>query len=141
MPRIYVIDAMALAYRAYYAFIAGPLTRVAVRAAAAGTVHPVDLQIADQGRIRVAHGEGGEIQLRDPEGRMVSRVAVPSGAHVLVREGETVEVGGPLLAENSSAIFGMANMLIMLRREGVPDCWMLAWDGPGPTFRHERFPD
>src|SRR5258706_4902804 len=32
-------------------------------------------------------------------------------------------------------------MLLMLRREGSPDQWALAWDGRGKAFRHERFPD
>jgi DNA polymerase-1 len=73
VPRLFVLDAMGLAYRAYYAFIGRPLTN--------------------------------------------SR------------------------GENTSAIFGMANMVLKVRREERPDCWALAWDGPGPTFRHERFPD
>src|SRR5262245_7439857 len=43
--------------------------------------------------------------------------------------------------ENTSAIYGFANMVLRLRREYRPDRWALAWDGPGPTFRHERFPE
>jgi DNA polymerase I len=73
VARLFVLDAMGLAYRAYYAFIARPL--------------------------------------------MNSR------------------------GENTSAIFGVANTALKLRREEEPDFWALAWDGPGPTFRHERFPD
>ena len=71
MPRLVVLDALGLAYRAYYAFIGRPLVN--------------------------------------------SR------------------------GENTSAIFGMANMLVKLRRELKPDRWALAWDGPGPTFRHELY--
>ena len=41
--------------------------------------------------------------------------------------------------ENTSAIYGFANTVLKLRREEQPDYWALAWDGPGPTFRHERF--
>ncbi|MBI1799948.1 MAG: DNA polymerase I [Candidatus Eisenbacteria bacterium] len=73
MARLFVLDAMGLAYRAYYAFIARPLLN--------------------------------------------SR------------------------GENTSAIFGVANTALKIRREEKPDYWVLAWDGPGPTFRHERFPD
>ncbi|HEY2955953.1 MAG TPA: DNA polymerase I [Candidatus Eisenbacteria bacterium] len=73
MARLFVLDAMGLAYRAYYAFIRRPL-------------------INSRG-------------------------------------------------ENTSAIFGLANTALKIRREEKPDFWALAWDGPGPTFRHERFPD
>ena len=73
MSRLFVLDAMGLAYRAYYAFIRRPLVN--------------------------------------------SR------------------------GENTSAIFGFANTALKIRREEKPDYWALAWDGPGPTFRHERFPD
>ena len=72
MPRLFVLDAMGLAYRAYYAFISRPL-----------------------------------INSRN---------------------------------ENTSAIFGFANTVLKIRREEKPDHWALAWDGPGPTWRHERFP-
>jgi DNA polymerase-1 len=73
MPRLFVLDAMGLAYRAYYAFIRRPLVN--------------------------------------------SR------------------------GENTSAIFGLANSALKIRREQRPDAWALAWDGPGPTFRHERYAD
>ncbi|MFM8559539.1 MAG: hypothetical protein ACKOC6_08050, partial [bacterium] len=69
MPRLVVLDALGLAYRAYYAFIGRPL--------------------------------------RNSRG------------------------------ENTSAIFGMGNMLMRYRRELRPDRGALAWDGPGPTVRHE----
>ena len=72
MPRLFVLDAMGLAYRAYYAFVSRPL-----------------------------------INSRN---------------------------------ENTSAIFGFANTVLKIRREEKPDHWALAWDGPGPTWRHERFP-
>jgi len=72
MPRLFVLDAMGLAYRAFYAFISRPLVN--------------------------------------------SR------------------------GENTSAIFGFANTVLKIRREEQPDHWALAWDGPGPTWRHERFP-
>ena len=73
MARLIVLDAMGLAYRAHYAFIARPLVN--------------------------------------------SR------------------------GQNVSAIFGLANSVLKIRREERPDYWALAWDGPGPTFRHQRFPD
>ncbi len=72
MPRLFVLDAMGLAYRAYYAFISRPL--------------------------------------RSKRG------------------------------ENTSAIFGMAMTILKLRREERPEHWALAWDGPGPTWRHDRYP-
>ncbi len=73
MPRLVVLDALGLAYRAYYAFIGRPLTN--------------------------------------------SR------------------------GENTSAIFGFSNTALKLRRDLAPDLWALAWDGPGPTFRHDMYPD
>ncbi len=41
--------------------------------------------------------------------------------------------------ENTSAIFGMAHLIGRFRRELSPDRWAMAWDGPGPTFRHEMY--
>ncbi len=73
MPRLIVLDALGLVYRAYYALIGRPL--------------------------RNAQGE------------------------------------------NTSAIFGFGNMALKLRREQRPDRWALAWDGPGPTFRHTLYPE
>lgn len=73
MPRLVVLDALGLVYRAYYAFIGRPL--------------------------------------RNSRG------------------------------ENTSAIFGFSNSALKLRRELSPDLWALAWDGPGPTFRHELYPE
>ena len=73
MPRLFVFDAMGLAYRAYYAFIRRPL-------------------INSRG-------------------------------------------------ENTSAVFGFANTVLKIRREERPDYWALAWDGPGPTHRHDRYAD
>lgn len=73
MPRLFVLDAMNLAYRAYYALIRRPLVNTR--------------------------------------------------------------------GENTSALYGFASMTLKIRREEDPDHWALAWDGPGPTFREERFPD
>jgi DNA polymerase I len=73
MSRLFILDAMNLAYRAYYVFIRRPL-------------------INSRG-------------------------------------------------ENTSAIYGFANTVLKIRREERPDFWALAWDGPGPTFRHQRFED
>src|SRR5262245_10155877 len=41
--------------------------------------------------------------------------------------------------EATNAILGFANTVLKIRREEKPDYWALAWDGPGRTFRHERF--
>ena len=41
--------------------------------------------------------------------------------------------------EPTNAILGMANLFVKFRRELAPDYWALAWDGPGPTFRHELY--
>ena len=41
--------------------------------------------------------------------------------------------------EPTNAIYGMANLFLKFRRELKPDRWALAWDGPGPTFRHELY--
>ncbi|MBI4560892.1 MAG: hypothetical protein HY724_02520, partial [Candidatus Rokubacteria bacterium] len=37
------------------------------------------------------------------------------------------------------AVFGMSTMLGKLLREEEPDYILVAWDAPGPTFRHEAF--
>jgi DNA polymerase-1 len=72
MARLFLLDAMGLAYRAYYAFIRRPLV----------------------------NSKG----------------------------------------QNTSAIYGLANMLLKIRREERPEYWVLAWDGPGPTFRDLEYP-
>src|SRR5438093_212518 len=72
MARLFVLDALGLAYRAHYAFVRRPLVN--------------------------------------------SR------------------------GENISALFGFANTALRIRRDEKPDYWALAWDGPGPTERHERYP-
>jgi DNA polymerase-1 len=53
-----------------------------------------------------------------------------------------VFIGRPLRnsrGENTSAIYGFANMALKFRRELSPDRWALAWDGPGPTVRHQMY--
>ncbi|MEW5874030.1 MAG: DNA polymerase I [Candidatus Zixiibacteriota bacterium] len=40
--------------------------------------------------------------------------------------------------ENTSAIFGVANSLLKIRREERPEYWAFAFDRPEPTFRHEK---
>src|SRR4029077_12142431 len=39
------------------------------------------------------------------------------------------------------ALMGFANTALKIRHDEKPEYWVLAWDGPGPTFRHERFAD
>jgi DNA polymerase-1 len=39
----------------------------------------------------------------------------------------------------SHAVFGMSTMVWKLLREEQPDYAAVAWDAPGPTFRHEAF--
>ena len=39
----------------------------------------------------------------------------------------------------SHAVFIMSSMLWKILREERPDYVALAWDAPGPTFRHEAF--
>src|SRR5262245_4909051 len=84
MPRLVVMDALGLAYRAYYA-------------------------LARWGR-----NDQGE------------RYAYPALSNSR--------------KEPTNAIYGMANLFVKFRRELKPDRWALAWDGPGPTFRHELYP-
>ena len=62
---------------------------------------------------------------------------------LLVRDRQTGE-WGPLRnsrGEPTSAIHGFGNTVLKIRREERPDFWALAWDGHGPTFRHELFTD
>src|SRR5262245_32296717 len=83
MPRLVVLDALGLAYRAYYA-------------------------LARWGR--------------DANGQRKAYPALSNSRK-----------------EPTNAIYGMATMIVKLRRELKPDAWALAWDGPGPTFRHELY--
>jgi DNA polymerase-1 len=39
--------------------------------------------------------------------------------------------------ENTSAIYGVANSLLKIKREENPDYWAFTFDRPEPTFRHE----
>src|SRR5262245_41150992 len=60
---------------------------------------------------------------------------------LLVRDRETGEWGSlrNSRGEPTSAIHGFGNTVLKIRRQERPDYWALAWDGPGPTFRHEQF--
>src|SRR5689334_4113551 len=83
MSRLVVLDALGLAYRAYYAMV------------------------------RWSSGPDGEKE---------------SHSTLRTRDGRP-----------TNALFGFANYVQKIRRELKPDAWALAWDGPGPTFRHELF--
>ena len=41
----------------------------------------------------------------------------------------------------TNAIFGFANMVIKVLREHQPDFAAIVLDAPGPTFRHEIYPE
>ncbi|MEW5702847.1 MAG: DNA polymerase I [Candidatus Zixiibacteriota bacterium] len=41
--------------------------------------------------------------------------------------------------ENTSAVYGVANSLLKIRREEHPDYWVFAFDRPEPTFRDAMF--
>ncbi|HWO57075.1 MAG TPA: DNA polymerase I [bacterium] len=41
--------------------------------------------------------------------------------------------------KNTSAIYGVANSLLKIRREENPDYWLFVFDRPEPTFRDELF--
>jgi len=43
--------------------------------------------------------------------------------------------------EQTNAVYGFTNMLFKIIDEEQPDMMAVAFDLPGPTFRHERFPD
>lgn len=43
--------------------------------------------------------------------------------------------------KNTSAVFGVANSLLKMRREEKPDYWLFVFDRPEPTFRDELFKD
>jgi 5'-3' exonuclease len=141
MPRLVVLDAMGLAYRAYWAFVRRPLRTSGAKAASTATVRYRDIEAAEAQGFPFSTSSNGVIELQDEKGNVRERVAVPFGAHLLVEDGRAVPAGQPLFAENTSAIFGFASIVLKIRREENPDYWALAWDGPGPTFRHERFPD
>jgi len=83
MSRLVVLDALGLAYRAYYAMVRWDV---------------------------------------DAEGKKISFSTLSTKRR-----------------EPTNAIFGMSGFFARTRRELRPDLWALAWDGPGPTFRHELF--
>ncbi len=39
----------------------------------------------------------------------------------------------------TAAVYGFTNMLLHLLEEEKPDAMVVAWDAPGPTFRHQTF--
>ncbi|MBI2798094.1 DNA polymerase I [Candidatus Saccharibacteria bacterium] len=41
----------------------------------------------------------------------------------------------------TNAVFGFATMMLLALRELKPDYVAVAWDAPGPTFRHKQFKD
>ncbi len=41
----------------------------------------------------------------------------------------------------TNAVYGLAQMLLLLLAEHAPDAVLVAFDAPGPTFRHEQFAD
>lgn len=43
--------------------------------------------------------------------------------------------------ENTSAVFGFINSLVKLLDDKSPEYMCIAFDAPGPTFRHEQFKD
>ncbi len=43
--------------------------------------------------------------------------------------------------KNTSAVYGVANSLLKIRREERPDYWLFVFDRPEPTFRDELFAD
>jgi DNA polymerase-1 len=136
MPRLFVLDAMGLAYRAYYAFIGRPLKHVLAQAEQAGTVRLVGVATTPHQNASMATGADGVIEIESSAGVVAQRVPVPTGVYVLVDDGDRIPAGKPLIAENTSAIYGFANTVLKIRREENPDYWALAWDGPGPTHRH-----
>ncbi|HVP15119.1 MAG TPA: DNA polymerase I [Terriglobales bacterium] len=146
MPRLFVLDAMGLAYRAYYAFVMHPLTRSLVVAREPGTVRLEGIELYQRSGPPMTRAAGGSVVIVDAEGRERQRESVPANVLLMVENGrritaEDVRNKRALLGENTSAIFGFANTVLKIRREEKPDHWALAWDGPGPTWRHERFPD
>jgi DNA polymerase-1 len=139
MPRLYVLDAMGLAYRAYYAFIGRPLARTFATAEHAGTARVSGLSTVFHQNSLMVVGEGATIEILDDQGRELQHVAAPRGAYIRVADGDRVAAGQALLAENTSAIYGFANTALKIRREEKPEYWALAWDGPGPTHRHHAY--
>ncbi len=41
----------------------------------------------------------------------------------------------------TNAVYGLAQMLLLLLEQHAPDAVLVAFDAPGPTFRHEQFAD
>src|SRR5205814_6061007 len=100
MPRLYLLDALGLAYRAYYAFIGRPLRHVLATAAEAGVARLEGVETVTHQNAGMAVGDGGAIVIEAPGGRIVQRVQVPPGSYVLVEDGVAVPAGRGLLAQN-----------------------------------------
>ncbi|MCX5800553.1 MAG: DNA polymerase I [Candidatus Eisenbacteria bacterium] len=74
---------------------------------------------------------------------MKSRVYLVDGSALAYRS-YFAFVGRPLTnskGENTSAVYGVANMLLKLLREERPDYIGVVLDSRVPTFRHKRFPE
>jgi len=70
---------------------------------------------------------------------MTERLFVIDGPSHLYRAYHAIGYLSTSRGVPSHAVFGMSTMLWKLLREEQPDYIAVAWDAPGPTFRHEAF--
>jgi DNA polymerase-1 len=70
---------------------------------------------------------------------MRERLYLIDGPSLLYRAYHAINYLSTSRGVPSHAVFGMSTMLWKLLREEQPDLIAVAWDAPGPTFRHEAF--
>ncbi len=72
-------------------------------------------------------------------GEVTRRLFIIDGPSHLYRAYHAINYLSTSRGVPSHAVFGMSTMLWKLLREEEPDYVAVAWDAPGPTFRHEAF--
>jgi len=70
---------------------------------------------------------------------MSERLYLIDGPSLLYRAYHAINYLSTSRGVPTHAVFGMSTMLWKLLREEQPDYVAVAWDAPGPTFRHEAF--
>ncbi len=70
---------------------------------------------------------------------LTERLYLIDGPSLLYRAYHAINYLSTSRGVPTHAVFGMSTMLWKLLREEQPDYVAVAWDAPGPTFRHEAF--
>ncbi len=72
---------------------------------------------------------------------MAPKLILIDGNSLLHRAYHALPALSTSAGQPTNAVYGLAQMLIRLLAEQRPDAVLVAFDAPGPTFRHEQFKD